>query len=93
MRVEVAKQATSGNTGATPRDATPAPVDSDTASRALVVTAPAPVPGPAIAYRQAAFLAHLIAVKDQHPQTRERRRADPADAIAAYRTVAAMTRH
>ena len=91
MRVEAAKQVTSGNPGATPSNATLAPVDSDTASRALVVTAP--VPGPAIAYRQAAFLAHLIAVKDQHPQTRERRRVEPADAIAAYRTVAAMTGH
>ena len=93
MRVEAAKQATSGHTGATPRDATLAPLDSETSSRALVVTAPAPVPSPVAAYRQAAFLAHLIAVKDQHPQTCERRRVEPADAIAAYRNVAAMTGH
>lgn len=36
--------------------------------------------------RQAAFLAHLIAASRQVPQARERRRAEPADAIAAYRS-------
>jgi hypothetical protein len=35
--------------------------------------------------RPAAFLAHLIAAAKQVPQARERRRADPAEAIAAYR--------
>jgi hypothetical protein len=35
--------------------------------------------------RPAAFLAHLIAVKQSHPQTRERRRAEPAEAVNAYR--------
>lgn len=35
-------------------------------------------------YRPANFLAHLIAVKQEHPQTRERRRAEPAEAIRAY---------
>jgi hypothetical protein len=34
--------------------------------------------------RQAPFLAHLIATARQAPQTRERRRAEPAEAIAAY---------
>ena len=33
---------------------------------------------------QAGFLAHLIATDRKLPQTRERRRADPAEAIAAY---------
>ena len=33
---------------------------------------------------QAGFLAHLIATDGKLPQTRERRRAEPADAIAAY---------
>jgi hypothetical protein len=37
------------------------------------------------------FVAHLVATKDQHPQTRERRRADPHDAAAAYRAAAALT--
>jgi hypothetical protein len=30
------------------------------------------------------FVAHLIATKDQLPQTRARRRAEPETAIAAY---------
>jgi hypothetical protein len=33
----------------------------------------------------AAFVAHLIATHQRAPQTRARRRADPADAVAAYR--------
>jgi hypothetical protein len=62
-------------------------------SRALVPLAPtaasraAPAP-----YRQATFLAHLLAVKGGHAQTRERRRAAPAEAIAAYRAAAGLTR-
>ena len=40
--------------------------------------------------RQAAFLAHLIAGRDQHAQTRERRRAEPAVAHAAYRAAAKL---
>src|SRR5262245_2754498 len=57
-------------------------------SRALVAVAPivrsdAPAP---VARRaaSAAFLAQLIATREQLPQTRERRRAEPADAIAVY---------
>jgi hypothetical protein len=42
-------------------------------------------------YRNVAFLAQLIATKDQHPQTRERRRADPTDVLAAYRATAALS--
>jgi hypothetical protein len=38
---------------------------------------------------QADFLAHLIATAGQLPQTRERRRADPQDAVAAYAATAA----
>lgn len=41
--------------------------------------------------RQAAFLAQLIATRDQLPQTRERRRAEPAQAVTAYRTAAALS--
>jgi hypothetical protein len=33
----------------------------------------------------------VVATKDQHPQTRERRRADPHDAVTAYRAVAALS--
>jgi hypothetical protein len=42
-------------------------------------------------HRYAPFVAQLVATKDQHPQTRERRRADPNDALAAYRATAALT--
>jgi hypothetical protein len=45
--------------------------------------------GPAASARQAHgqradFIAHLIAVRMQAPQTRARRRAEPGDAPAAY---------
>src|SRR5690348_15843553 len=33
---------------------------------------------------QAAFLAHLLATRDKLPQTRERRRAEPEQAVAVY---------
>ena len=59
-------------------------------SRALVAVTPTVTPSLTMGYRQAAFLAHLIAVKNQHPQTRERRRAKPGEAIAAYRVVEAL---
>ena len=62
-------------------------------SRALVPLAPpAPVREAPAFYRQAPFLAHLLAVKGQHAQTRERRRAEPSEAIAAYRATAARVR-
>lgn len=61
-------------------------------SRALVALMPAATARqPSGSHRQAAFLAHLIATKGQLPQTRERRRAEPAEAIAAYRAGAALT--
>jgi hypothetical protein len=34
----------------------------------------------------------LLAIKHQHPQTRERRRAAPDEAIAAYRATVELTR-
>jgi len=60
-------------------------------SRALVSLAPHPDASEVqqAGYRNAAFLAHLIATKEQHPQTRERRRAEPNEALAAYRATAA----
>ncbi|MEJ0078985.1 MAG: hypothetical protein WDO17_26855 [Alphaproteobacteria bacterium] len=33
------------------------------------------------------FVAHLLATRMQAPQTRERRRAEPAEAIAVYRSM------
>ena len=61
-------------------------------SRALVALDPfLGYSGQSTSYRYAPFVAQLVATKDQHPQTRERRRADPHDALAAYRTAAALT--
>jgi hypothetical protein len=65
--------------------------DSPCSSRALVVTAP-PSHGtqPRRPVQQAtAFLAHLIATTRQAPQTRQRRRAEPAEVIAAYQATIA----
>lgn len=59
--------------------------------RALLVVEPQQAAPLVSNFRQAPFLAQLIATKDKHPQTRERRRAEPADAIDAYRAVKAMT--
>ena len=91
MRVEASKQA-AGKASDFGRDfggdhhEPPAPE-----SRALVVTSPTAVTQTSPVYRQAAFLAHLRATKDQAPQTRERRRAEPNEAIAAYRNAGALT--
>lgn len=63
----------------------------DAAGRALLVIEPQKTAPPASNFRQAPFLAQLIATKDKHPQTRNRRRAEPAVAIDAYRAVKAMT--
>jgi hypothetical protein len=61
-------------------------------SRALVALTPLlESPERATGYRSAAFLAQLVATKDQHPQTRGRRRAEPNVASAAYRATAALT--
>jgi hypothetical protein len=59
-----------------------------TQSRALVPIAPSRLQDarPTSRVPCAAFLAHLIATAQQAPQTRARRRAEPADACAAYAT-------
>jgi len=69
----------------------PAANDSPSSSRALVISA-----GPEQSaklhrpiQRAAAFVTHLIATARQVPQARARRRADPAEVIAAYRTTIA----
>lgn len=59
-------------------------------SRALTVIAPPAARETPAARGDAAFLAHLIATKAQVPQTRTKRRVEPAEAIAAYRAVASM---
>ena len=79
-------QQSSGNLphGAKPHDA---PVNE---SRALVAMEPAAAHEPAARFREAPFLAQLIATREQLPQTRERRRAEPGEAIAAYRAADAL---
>jgi hypothetical protein len=62
--------------------------------RALVVTAPPTTPEPhgCQSRPSAAFLAQLIATHQQAPQTRERRRAEPAEAIRSYSDTETRTR-
>lgn len=92
MRVEAAQQA-SGKASDFERDFSRDHHEAAAPeSRALVVTVTPAAAQKSPVYREAAFLAHLIATKDQAPQTRERRRADPSEAIAAYRNAGALTR-
>jgi hypothetical protein len=61
-------------------------------TKALVSLAPTGQHGPAPAPHRcsrpnAGFIAHLIAMKDQAPQTRARRRVEPIEALAAYGAV------
>ncbi len=63
------------------------------ATHALVATGPEVAREPAAGFRQAPFLAQLIATRDQIAQTRERRRAEPGEAIAAYRATEALLPH
>lgn len=61
-------------------------------SRALVPVSATPEEqpgGPTGSHPFAPFLAQLVATKDGHPQTRERRRVEPNEATAAYRATAA----
>ena len=62
-------------------------IDSPSSSRALVTTATqAPDAHPHRPVRRvASFLTQLLANAGRLPQTREKRRADPAEVIAAYR--------
>jgi len=91
MRLGEIRKVVTRTSAPAPRAVEPAPAE-PTPSRALIPITPAAdvaeAPAP---YRQAPFLAHLIAARDQLPQTRERRRAAPDDAIAAYRAAAALT--
>ena len=92
MRVAAISAGTFGQTdGQAPRHAeTPEPRPE---SRALVVLQPQAAPGDRpMAYRHAPFLAQLIATNAQMPQTRARRRAEPQEAMAAYRAVAKLGR-
>lgn len=89
MRIGGSREGAFGRSGQPPREA---PLSPAPASRALtVISTPAPRDAPPQLPRgNAAFLAHLIATKDQAPQTREKRRAAPAEVLAAYRAVARL---
>ena len=75
-----------GAVGRARREPTSAPRDERTSeSRALIPLQPiARGDTPLRTRAQAAYLAHLIATRDKAPQTRERRRAEPQEAIAVY---------
>jgi hypothetical protein len=97
MRVEPTKQAALGQTNNFAddlgREAERQHDEADASvqeSRELVATGQVAGSQGAAVYREAAFLAHLIATKEKVPQTRERRRAEPSEAIAAYRTAIAL---
>lgn len=90
MRIGKIDSSSSGLTDRRKFEPAPQTVKDD-GGRALVVVEPEPETfGSATNFRQAPFLAQLIATKDKHPQTRERRRAHPADAIGAYRAAEAL---
>ncbi len=92
MRVGKIRKVVPRQADPTPRDAEPA-AEQAAPSRAMVALTPAAgLRPPPETHHQAAFLAQLLATKDQHPQTRERRRATPDDVIAAYRATAALNR-
>jgi len=62
-------------------------------SRALVVVQPPPLVPPSTigsSRSAASFLAHLIATEQRAPQTRLRRRIEPAQASLAYRVADAL---
>lgn len=94
MRVGAISGRTFGqNAGGMPHDAAPQANEPRPASRALVaVELPAERTDRPMAYRDAPFLAQLLATKADLPQTRARRRAEPHEVLAAYRSVAALTR-
>jgi len=81
-----------GMDGAIPSAGETVSAEPTAGSRALVAMRPAAASRATPQYRQAAFLAQLLAARDRHPQTCECRRAEPGDALAAYRAVIALTR-
>jgi hypothetical protein len=93
MRVGGIRKSSLRPAGPAPHELDQTPSPQGHGSRALVPIAPALARRePPARNAQAAFLAHLIAMNDQVPQTRERRRAGPGEAIAAYRATAALSR-
>jgi len=95
MRINATSAGTFGQAdGQTPHHADAPAHEPKAESRALVVVAPPAVEesnqGRPMAYRDAPFVAQLIATKDKLPQTRAKRRAEPQEALAAYRNAARL---
>jgi len=91
MRIGEVKKVVPRQADPAPHDAEPATAEQAAPSRAMVALTPTAGLRPSLEVRQQApFLAQLLATKDQHPQTRERRRAAPEDGIAAYRNAATL---
>lgn len=67
------------------RDEPPAPLKASTALVPIAAPAAAPKPTHSLARPNPAFVAHLIAMAQQAPQTRTLRRASPEEAQAHYR--------
>jgi hypothetical protein len=92
MRVSDVRKSSLRPAAPAPQERHPEPSPQSPGSSALVPLAPAVAKRePSARKAQAAFLAHLIATNDQLPQTRERRRTEPGEAIAAYRAAAALS--
>lgn len=88
MRIGGSREGRFGHGGQRPRETSAAEP-----SRALTVVSAASARDSSLLTRgNAAFLAHLIATNAQAPQTRMKRRATPAEAIAAYRATADLVR-
>ncbi len=84
LSVSGIRASTVGAAARGPRDEAASSLKAGT-GRALIALQPiAPANSPARIGPQSCFLAHLIATDQQLPQTRERRRAELQDAIAAY---------
>jgi hypothetical protein len=93
MRLRLIGGVDGGQAGRAAYSAHSSPAEQAEASRALVALAPVIAAHDAPeAFRQAPFLAQLIAMKDQHPQTREYRRLEPREAAAAYCATSALAR-
>jgi len=89
MRLAEIRRLVARQGGMEPRDGDALAAGQHEESRALIALAPCAesLAAPDL-YRQAPFLAQLIATKDGHAQTRERRRASMDEAVAAYRAAA-----
>lgn len=94
MRVDAISGRTFGaDTDRMPHQQAPQASEPRAESRALIAVEPQPARNDRpTTYRNAPFLTQLIATKAKLPQTRARRRAEPNEALAAYRSTASLVR-